>query len=376
MATRRAPSVIHAMQQHVPRMLVVLLLANVASEAPVARASELAAPMQFTLHQECEGTGCQSYILAQGTIVTDTAETFRTFVSRIGFLPAVYFNSPGGDLAAGVKLGLAIRKAQLDTHVGGAYQQFVGGTNRYETLVREGICLSACAYAFLGGVSRELGKRGTLGVHQFRGERGDSGESSAQIAVAALATYVDQMGADRRLLDLAASASPNQIRVLSTREARDLNVDNTVPPRAHWRLEADSTGQLFLVASQRQARRDGVVSFMLTRSGTAVRAVLSYRIRQSFRSEADLREMFSGQTFFLVRLANVTYQLTPQGKWTQSQGSFVIVVDVPKEALSGISNAAEFELDAEWPNAMRDIRPSAAFGTTGFRNGLAALSRR
>lgn len=350
-------------------------LASVAYFCAAAGAGNLEDPMHFTLQNECEGSGCTSYILAQGKIVSTTPDAFRAFAARIKFRPTVYFDSPGGDLAAGLSLGRAIRKAHLDTFVGGPYREVVGSGRPYTILVHEGICLSACAYAFLGGVTREVGEKGKLGVHQFRGARGDSGEASAQVAVAALSMYVDQMGGDRRILDVAALAKPNQVQLLSRDDARDFNLDNTEPPRAVWRLEADSTGRLFLIVNQRQARRDGTLSLMIFREASAFRAVLLYQFRQEFRSDAELEQMFSGHTIFFVRTAKASYQLTPLSEWGRARSGFRISLSMPAEAMTAMSSAAAFELDADWPNAMRDIKPSGAFGTVGLRNGTAALSR-
>lgn len=350
-------------------------IACVAYLCAAAGAGNIEDPMHFTLQEECEGSGCTSYILAQGKIVSTTPDAFRIFASRIKFRPTVYFDSPGGDLAAALVLGLAIRKAQLDTFVGGPYRKVVGGGRPYAILVHEGICFSACAYAFLGGVTREVGEKGKLGVHQFRGARGDSGEASAQVTVATLSTYVDQMGGDRRILDLAALAKPNQLQLLSRDDARHFNLDNTEPPKAAWRLEADSTGRLFLIVSQRQARRDGTLSLMIFRGASAFRAVLLYQFRQEFRSGAELEQMFSGRTTFFARTSKASYQLTPLSEWGQTRSGFRISLSLPEEAMAAMSSAAAFELDADWPNAMRDIKPSGAFGTVGLRNGTAAMSR-
>ena len=94
--------------------------------------------------------GCE-WVAAEGEITADTPEKFEAFVAQqdrngSGYVKfELNFNSPGGSLAAGMRLGEAIRKHQYRTAVaatvpysGTAYQRLPGQ------------CASACAFAFLG----------------------------------------------------------------------------------------------------------------------------------------------------------------------------------------------------------------------------------
>lgn len=73
----------------------------------------------------------------------------------------LYLNSPGGDLATGIKLGKVIRKHRLFTYVG----KDAGIKKRYDTAAGE--CYSACALAFLGGDYRFYKSGSDYGVHRF-----------------------------------------------------------------------------------------------------------------------------------------------------------------------------------------------------------------
>ena len=77
---------------------------------------------------------------------------------------SVRLNSPGGDLAGGIRLGELIRKLKLDTEIGVTEPDSYG---HWKTA--PGLCASACAFAFLGGLSRRA-SGGELGVHQFYNE--------------------------------------------------------------------------------------------------------------------------------------------------------------------------------------------------------------
>ena len=77
-----------------------------------------------------------------------------------------------------VELGRLIRESELDTYVGGPYEQVEFGPDHEQTaltLVAHGECLSACVYAFAGGRIRTYGDQGSLGVHQFYGGLDDQG---------------------------------------------------------------------------------------------------------------------------------------------------------------------------------------------------------
>lgn len=111
-----------------------------------------------------------------------------------------------------------------------------------------GVCASACAYAFLGGVERTLDAQSQLGVHRFYREDAMAqpteklftGEDLdiTQRTMAALVVYVTSMGADARMLTLAASAGPDQMRWIDQEEARTLRVIYEPMAWKAWRIEA------------------------------------------------------------------------------------------------------------------------------------------
>jgi hypothetical protein len=221
--------------------------------AAFAQAAAVDGPMHFSLHRPCQGTAsfCGPYILAQGEITSSSPSEFENIVRKLNFQPSVYFNSPGGSLGAGIMLGRVIRKFGLDTYVGGPYKEVKNVRGYTDTLVERGLCLSACAYAFMGGRTRELADGGILGVHQFQTRDGDSGEGSAQLTVAILSAYLEEMGIDRALLDLASATKPAQIEVIPPRLAQALKLDNADPPKSEWQLKAGSNGDLILTTVQR-----------------------------------------------------------------------------------------------------------------------------
>jgi hypothetical protein len=145
---------------------------------------------------------------------------------------AIWLNSPGGNLFAGMQLGRVIRKHGASTHI-----------IESRTLL-PGECYSACSVAFLGGVYRFNDNGARYGVHRasLRGgpKRGDPGLD--QDLSSAIRAYVREMGVDARLVDLWLKARPDEMYVLSQREARALGVvnDGRQPPR--WSIEKNPGG--------------------------------------------------------------------------------------------------------------------------------------
>jgi hypothetical protein len=258
-------------------------------------------------------------------------------------------------------------------HVGGSYRQVGDLGSDENVLVDRGVCFSACAYAFLGGRIRELNEEGILGVHQFRTRDGDSGEGAAQVTEAILADYIDEMGANRRLLDIASATEPSRIKMIPLGLARALNLDNSDPPKAQWELKADHDGELTLVAVQPQARNDAITSLSLLREGEEVIAIIAYSIRQDFRSKQEVDEAFHGNHQLEF---DVEGRVIPDGVATWAglnKETYATRFEIPRAILNEISHAGRFRVRWEWPNVLSDLNPTTEFGTVGFRDGLSAL---
>jgi hypothetical protein len=145
---------------------------------------------------------------------------------------AIWLNSPGGNLFAGMQLGRVIRKHGASTHIIDS-----------RTLL-PGECYSACSVAFLGGVYRFNDNGARYGVHRtsLRGGQKTGDPDLDQDLSSAIRAYVREMGVDARLVDLWLKARPDEMYVLSEREARVLGVVNNgrQPPR--WSIEKNAGG--------------------------------------------------------------------------------------------------------------------------------------
>lgn len=178
------------------------------------------------------------------------ASNFETFVAQqdksdrrhVEF--EIDFNSPGGSLAAGIALGEAIRKHKYRTAVAATAPDGFGWFKQVP-----GKCASACAFAFLGGRTRQaLG--GEIGVHQFYRDmalRDPNAKvfnaldlSAEQFVSALIIDYVYRMGVDPRFASLA--EGPKEIRFLSESEAEELKVNWDPRKFEPWAIEPYANG--------------------------------------------------------------------------------------------------------------------------------------
>ncbi|MGO8114768.1 hypothetical protein AB9F43_09335 [Rhizobium leguminosarum] len=252
------------------RLLLVFLLLTLPIGAATSRAAgeKKAAhpPMNFILVRSllCQ-ENCPEWISAEGRITSDTSARLRKILKKIGGrkLPVV-FRSEGGDVDAAYAMGRMIRKAGLETAVGGTRLKDcpVGDTRCQAAIAKDGsavgytyssgaYCFSACPLALAGGVSRVSSQWAFIGVHQIttvynkvrvsyrieykivngkkkeisRKEVGRkvAGQSSStklgRKATAALTAYLKEMGVSEDVIGLMMSATPDNITIVPATEA-------------------------------------------------------------------------------------------------------------------------------------------------------------
>lgn len=202
------------------------------------------------------------WIAADGPITAEAARDLEVFMRTCGYTEnpggwSVRFNSPGGDLAGGIQLGEAIRRLKLDTEVGATE---LDGHHWKRT---SGRCASAASFAFLGGITRNVGS-GELGVHQFyreiflrdpRARIFDSLDlSNQQFVSALLIDYVFRMGVDPRFVSMAAATPPNEMLFLNESELNELKVRWLPTELGRWIIEPSGAG-VIAIATSRDATR-------------------------------------------------------------------------------------------------------------------------
>ena len=175
----------------------------------------------MTFDNHCMGNNVIACVItATGQIDPQAGARFRAYLrDELPEAARVLLSSPGGSLEGGMALGRAIREAGFGTDIG-TWQPDADGWRG--EVVSEGECLSACAYAFLGGRIRRVHAEGQLGFHQFFLDPADlpgqvpgsviaSTLGEAQAMSGRIITYLLEMGIDARLFVLGSGAEPSDM---------------------------------------------------------------------------------------------------------------------------------------------------------------------
>lgn len=201
--------------------IAALLAAGLLTAAPRAMA------MDFALVSAPDGCGAQACVAATGPIEADSDRRLTAFLKANGVArgAVVVFDSPGGDLLASFRMGNAIRQAGLATRVG-AYDPARGA------LRPGGQCASACAYAFVGGVTRTLGPDARIGVHQVTTVGGDWAMSAPDglWLMSQVAAHVSRLCGRADLLIPALATPPQEMHWLSAGELARYAVTTDAAP--------------------------------------------------------------------------------------------------------------------------------------------------
>ena len=190
-------------------------------------------------------------IYLSGEIDNDTPANMLGIIAAqeaFGRSIRVTFNSPGGNLLAGMQVGRILRDAAAAVSIGTYAKNPKTGLTDPSS---PGVCLSACALAFLGGTNRWIPEGSVYGVHRFHSPTGSKSSDldTAQIISAAIGNYIREMGVAPALFDLMVQAGAKDIYPLNTKQLADLNVVNNGRSAAEWVLDV-ADGVTYLRGSQ------------------------------------------------------------------------------------------------------------------------------
>jgi len=239
--------------------------------------------MEFSLFNPCEANNtlsCQPRILGRGAIEPgDTKKLRRIFdvwnKKALDGISGIVFHSPGGSLGEGMLMGREIRKLNLDTFASARLRAWDGPGGHESILVANMYCMSACAYAFAGGVNRHVELGSAIGVHQFASSiLNRNSESSAQITTTLLRSYLVDMGVRPELVDIASLMAPSEMHILNATEVKRLRIDNTTRHTSAWSIIATDNGTPFLKHTSEMSV-DQEVTFGLSREGSYFLLILN-----------------------------------------------------------------------------------------------------
>ena len=166
------------------------------------------------------------WISAEGVITKDTPAQFAKLLKSddAKITNMIELHSPGGNLAAGLELGRMIRAAGYRTGIGRSISLSGYSMDVYQ--YKRAMCMSACAYAFLGGVARSFGfgSNDIYGLHRFGVDGAKIDSDAAQIVTSEIAKYLEEMGVDQRVLRIASSTDTKDMLPIPISIAEQLRI--------------------------------------------------------------------------------------------------------------------------------------------------------
>ncbi|WP_224824790.1 PAN domain-containing protein [Cognatishimia sp. MH4019] len=178
------------------------------------------------------GSGVSVYI--DGDFDGNEAERLEALIADGKVTPysTIYFNSPGGSLFGGMELARTIRKHGFST-----------GVSRLDDAgepVRGGaICMSACTFAYLGGVFRYFQDDDVFGVHRFYSKEPSENDGElAQVASAAIISFLEEMDVGSAFFVEMTKAGSQSMRLLDLSQMLHLGIANNGIGRTNWTVTA------------------------------------------------------------------------------------------------------------------------------------------
>jgi hypothetical protein len=332
-------------------------------------------------------------IFADGDFTTDTPQALRAFLKRSVYTPdtMIYLNSLGGDLVAGMEVGKIIRETHLNTGVAKntreADQANTIDLDAYSR-VYPGYCVSACSFAFLGGVSRDVRKGSTYAIHQVKMECVDKAKARArfpwvalpnvtycpdlaealslvQVASGAVVEYVRSMGADPIFLTEMVKADANSINPLTEDQLNAYHINFTMRTES-WTFDTDAQGQFFLQYKQGDEWKEDRVEFFCNRTSAPklylwlVHDTRRSQTRESAQRIVDLAS--KGLSVFwqfeaprpdgFADIRNVSlqpYEIIEQPKVTEHD-NVTLTIDVSQRFLDVLTGAQRFQIVTTEPD--------------------------
>jgi hypothetical protein len=236
------------------------------------------------------GAGCDTWIAVEGTIDGAAAGRFRKFLrqQRAGHLP-IYVSSPGGNLEHALAMGRMLRETPTvarvaRTIVGECGPEAQAGepclklkrSGRVlgaELSAQGAMCNSACPYLILGATTREIAPNTVMAIHSPKvilsvkwgkpteEQRAQARAQGIDRANRMIASYLDKMGVNRGLLDLARTVKFESMHILSRDEIARFGIDRREFAETPWRFESNGRS---VVSKTVVAKKTGSESFRTT----------------------------------------------------------------------------------------------------------------
>jgi len=264
--------------------VALLLVSGIlrAEEAPVEKAGfakKLTIYLAKGPANAC-GAGCDRWIAIEGEIDREAAQRIRTFLFPIKdrHLP-IYLHSPGGNVEQSYAIARFLRAHKAIARVGRTTVPacFTGtqtdaaclkvkaakGEVEAELTTRNAMCVSACAYLFLGATDREVAPDSVLAVHNSRLMFVVHGNPSPQVVadfrrremVSAdrdRNLFLAAMGISHELSELIRTVKFENLHVLTRPELYRFGIDTRPLPETLWAVEKETRPYVRKIAQQKK----------------------------------------------------------------------------------------------------------------------------
>ncbi|MGY4225219.1 hypothetical protein ACVMIH_002580 [Bradyrhizobium sp. USDA 4503] len=265
--------------------VALLLIPGVlrAEETPVQKAGFAKKLTIYLAHGPANacGAGCDRWIAIEGEIDREAAQRIRTFLFAVKDrqLP-IYLHSPGGNVEQSYGIARFLRAHKAIARVGrtvvpacstGAQIdaaclkiKAAKGEVEAELATRNAMCVSACAYLFLGATSREVAPDSVLAVHNSKLMFVVHGHPPAQVVadfrrremVSAdrdRNVFLAAMGISHELSDLIKSVKFEDLHVLTRPELYRFGIDTRPLPETLWAVEKETRPYVRKIVQQKRA---------------------------------------------------------------------------------------------------------------------------
>lgn len=148
-------------------------------------------------------------MLVEGIFEEGDIETFKQHVTEMN-INDVILNSAGGNMMAGIEIGIYMRENNIST-----------------VLPENAICFSACSYAFMGGKERAINSNAQFAMHrpyfakEMKGTHNE-GYNSGIITSVIVVSYLIEMGLDP--LTASSHLLNEELAHFSVAQQKELNI--------------------------------------------------------------------------------------------------------------------------------------------------------
>ncbi|WP_420964701.1 ATP-dependent Clp protease proteolytic subunit [Bradyrhizobium sp. B120] len=226
------------------------------------------------------GAGCDRWIAIEGEIDREAAQRIRTFLFPIKDkqLP-IYLHSPGGNVEQSYAIARFLRTHKAIARVGRTTVpacstgtqtdaaclkvKAAKGEVEAELTTRNAMCVSACAYLFVGATDREVAPDSVLAVHNSRLMFVVHGHPPPQVVadfrrremVSAdrdRNLFLAAMGISHELSELIRTVKFENLHVLTRPELYRFGIDTRPLPQTLWAVEKETRPYVRKIAQQKK----------------------------------------------------------------------------------------------------------------------------